>query len=491
MGPMKEMFASLWDTLAAFLPKVVMAIGLLLVFYLAALIVRAVVRRGLGLLKLDSKVAEGTGKPVEVQSLFAAVAFYVVLLLGVVAGLNVLELQLVSAPLQSMLDKTMAFLPNLVAGSVLILVAWIVATFLRNGAKKALSKTRLDERLSEEAGVKPISYSLSQVLYALTFLLFLPAILGAFRLDGLLAPVQGMMDDMLSMLPNVFAAVAIGVAGWFVARLVSHLVVNLVHASGAEKGLAKLKLPTTVSLGKVAGLVVYVSILVPAVVAALDALKIGAISQPATAMLGMLTTAIPNILAAGIILTVAWFVARFVSGALASLLQAIGFDRVPERVGLGAMVTEGTTASVAVGRIAAFFLMLFASVEAANRLAFHQFAEVVETFIRFGGQVFLGVTIILVGFWISNFAHAAIRRVGGAHSGLLANVARFAIVGVVLAMGLNAMEIADKVVNLAFGLTLGAIAVAFALMFGLGGREPAGRQVEFWFRKWRGESGDA
>jgi hypothetical protein len=47
--------------------------------------------------------------------------------------------------------------------------------------------------------------------------------------------------------------------------------------------------------------------------------------------------------------------------------------------------------------------------------------------------------------------------------------------GLVIAMGLKAMGIADSIVNLAFGLTLGAVAVAFALAFGLGGRQPAER----------------
>lgn len=47
--------------------------------------------------------------------------------------------------------------------------------------------------------------------------------------------------------------------------------------------------------------------------------------------------------------------------------------------------------------------------------------------------------------------------------------------GLVLAMGLKAMGIADSIVNLAFGLTLGSVAVAFALSFGLGGREAAAR----------------
>ena len=59
-------------------------------------------------------------------------------------------------------------------------------------------------------------------------------------------------------------------------------------------------------------------------------------------------------------------------------------------------------------------------------------------------------------------------------------MARFAILGIVLAMGLRAMGIADDIVNLAFGLTLGAIAVAVALAFGLGGRDAAGRLASRW-----------
>ena len=61
------------------------------------------------------------------------------------------------------------------------------------------------------------------------------------------------------------------------------------------------------------------------------------------------------------------------------------------------------------------------------------------------------------------------------------------ILGMVIAMGLRAMGVADDIVHLAFGLTLGAIAVAVALSFGLGGREAAGKQMEHWLGKLRGE----
>jgi hypothetical protein len=47
------------------------------------------------------------------------------------------------------------------------------------------------------------------------------------------------------------------------------------------------------------------------------------------------------------------------------------------------------------------------------------------------------------------------------------------------------MGIADDIVNLAFGFTFGSVAVAVALAFGLGGREAAGKQMEYWLSKLR------
>jgi hypothetical protein len=139
-----------------------------------------------------------------------------------------------------------------------------------------------------------------------------------------------------------------------------------------------------------------------------------------------------------------------------------------------------------VGKIVIFFAMVFASVEAANRLGFTQVSDLVATFIEFGGQVLLGAVIIAVGLWIGNLAHAAIRGFDTANAAFFAGLARYAILGLVLAMGLRAMGIADDIVNMAFTLTLGAVAVAIALSFGLGGREAAGKQMEHWLGRLRG-----
>jgi len=49
-------------------------------------------------------------------------------------------------------------------------------------------------------------------------------------------------------------------------------------------------------------------------------------------------------------------------------------------------------------------------------------------------------------------------------------------------MALREMGFAEEIVNLAFGLLLGAVAVAAALAFGIGGRDEAASQLKTWRR---------
>jgi hypothetical protein len=235
--------------------------------------------------------------------------------------------------------------------------------------------------------------------------------------------------------------------------------------------------------------VVYVFVFVPALIAALNALRIEAISAPATEMLSAFMAAIPNVFAAGLIVAVAWFVSGFIAHLSTNLLGGVGFDALPAKLGLARAFEGHITPSQLVGRIIVFFVMLFAAVEAANRLGFAQVSSLGSTLIAFGGQVLLGVVIIAVGFWLSNVAHEAVRRVSGPNAEVVAGITRVAILGLVVAMGLRAMGLADEIVTLAFALTLGSVAVAIALSFGLGGREAAGRQMEHWLSRLRSGGG--
>jgi hypothetical protein len=393
-----------------------------------------------------------------------------------------------SGPLQAVVSQVLDYLPRLGAGGALLLVAWVVAAVARRLLVRGLEASGLDERLSAEAGMKPISQSLGNVVYWLVILLVLPAVLGALQVQGILAPAQAMVGEILATLPNVLAATIIGLVGWGLAVIVRNLVTNLLAGAGADRVGENAGLGGTMPLSRLVGLVLYVLVLVPALIAALNALQIAAITAPATEMLNGVMQAIPNVFAAAVILVTAYLVSRLVANLVSEVLGGAGFDRLPAKIGISEALRGDTTPSELVGRVIVFFVMLFATVEAANRLGFVRMADLVSTFIQFGSAVLLGSVMIAVGFWLSTLAHEAIVRVYGDRSIAIANVARFAILGLVIAMGLRQMGLAEDIVNLAFGLTLGAVAVAVALSFGLGGREAAGRQMEHWLSRWRGEA---
>jgi len=479
------LYSQLGSSLGETLPSILGALGLLLIGWIAAVVIRAVIRGGLKRVKLNERIKQSTGNEMDIAGGLAKGAYYVILLIVLVAFFNALELEQPSSSLQRLVDQVLGFLPRMIAAGVLLGVAWILATVARAASTKALSATSLDERVASEAEMRPLSESLGNVLYGLVLLLFLPAILGALELEGLLDPVQSMLDQMLGILPNVFAAGVIGAVGWFVARLLRDLVTNLLGASGADRLGEQAGLRGTTTLSRLLGLVVYIFVLVPALIAALNALQIDVISDPATEMLGTFMAALPNVFAAAMILAVAWVISGFVATLTTSLLGGMGFDNLPAKLGMPALAESGPSPSALVGKGVVFFVMLFAVTEAAGRLGFAQVSEIVATLIAFGGQVLLGGVIIAVGVWIANLVHAGMQRVTNADSGGVAGLVRFAILGLVVAMGLRAMGLADDIVNLAFGLTLGAVAVAFALSFGLGGREAAGEHMHHWLSQLR------
>ena len=475
---------SLMAKLGESFPNIVGAIAILLVGWVLALVLRVAVRRGLRRLQLNRRLAGLTDSQLDAEKGFALGAFFVVLALALIAFLNTLDLAQVSGPLGAMVERVLTYLPNVLAAVLLGLVAWAVATLLRTVVGKGLAAARFQERLKLE-GAPRVDEMIGNVAYGLTLLLFLPGILSTLGLDGLLEPVGGVVDRILGMVPNLFAAVVIGGIGWLVARILRDVVTNLTAATGIDEGAAKLGFAGTSTVSRLVGLLVFIFVFVPALIAALEALKLETVSRPATEVLATLMGAIPYVFAAAVILFIAVFLADLAANLASSLLGGIGFDRLPEKLGLARTMPEGRTPSVLAGMIIKFAILLLSVVEAAEVLGFAQVSAHLDTLVGVGGQVLLGLTIMAIGWWAAGLAHSAVARLEGARA--WAGLLRFAVLGLTFAMGLRAMGIAEDIVTLAFSLTIGAVAVAVALSFGLGGREAAGRQMDAWLAQLRGE----
>ena len=479
---------SFWNTLQNSLGQSLMqwlgALTVVVAAWLLAVIARAATHVALSKIKLNDRMQDALGTPMNWQGLIAGALFWLVILLGLGAALNTVELNFDSGPLSGITNQLLEFTPRLLAAAALGVVAWLAASIVRGAVNKAMSAGKLDDKLPTSAHMPPIGERLGQMLFWLVILLFVPAVLQALDMRALLDPVNAMLTQALSFVPNIVAAVVVGGVGWLVAKVLQQLVMQLLSSMGSDDWASQAGLSSSLKLSHLAGIVVFLAVFIPSLIAALDALRIESISGPATNMLNMVVAIVPSLVAAALILLVTWVVARFVAGLICSLLAALGIDGWPEQVGLG-QVFKRTPITAVAGRLFVFFAMLFAAVEAARLLGFEQFGALVTTFIQFGANVLLGSVILMVGFWLSNLAFNAIDQAAGSKSSGLARIARLAILGLVLAMGLRAMGIADDIVNLAFALVLGALAVAFAVAFGLGGREAAGELAKQWLADYR------
>ncbi|MBF2078142.1 MAG: mechanosensitive ion channel [Synechococcales cyanobacterium T60_A2020_003] len=509
--------------LGSFLPSLVGGILILIAGWIVAAIVATVVKNLLLRIDADNRLAEyvlgssaAESKP-PIEKWISAIVFWIIMIFAIVAFLNALRLEVVSEPLNEFLQQIFSYLPRLGSAAVLILVAWILATVVKIVVTRGLDRFGLDEKLSAapegETTESPflLSETLGNVLYWFVFLFFLPLILDVLQLQGPLQPVQTLLNDFLAILPRIVSALAIAVAGWFVARVVRGIVTNLLAAAGADQlgtrvGIARSQ--GSLSLSNLTGTVVYVLILIPTAIAALQALGISSITVPAVAMLNDMMAVLPRIFTAAVLLLVFYVIGRFLADLVTDILTGVGFNNVFQWLGLPVQTTttppstlespsagEPTvlqpsprrTPSEVVGILVLVGIMLFASVAAAEVLRFNQLTDIVNGILAVSAQVLVGVVIFGVGLYLANLAFSLIAGSGGRQAQILAQAARIAIIIFVGAMALQQMGIATNIVSLAFGLLLGAVAVAIAIAFGLGGRDVAAEQLREWLSSFKGD----
>ena len=450
------------------------AIVILLVGWIIALIVAAGVKKLLQKLNTNHRLSSATGHKPNIENLLSKLVFWFVIILAVVGALNVLNISGVSDPFSNMVSRVLAFIPNLLAAVAVGFIGWILAGLVKAGLTNVLARTEMDEKLSNEVGVGSLSSNIGEIFYWLVLLLFLPIVLSILGLTGLLIPVQNMVNEAVAYLPNLLIAGVIIFVGYILAKIVRGIVEGLSNSLGLQTQAEKIGLFKNSNVSKFLGSFVFAIIIITALIVAFEALGIEAISQPATAMLNQIMYAIPQIIAAGLILIVAYVVSRFVGRLVAELVSGAGVDEIPMKLDVQRFLGQ-TRVSDIIGCLIVFFTMLFAVSEAADRLGLEQISVLIAMFIQFGASILLGAVILVVGFWLANVVANVIQRGEYNSSRWLGNLVRILIMGLVIAMGLRAMGIADSIVNLAFGLTLGSVAVAFALAFGLGGRQPAER----------------
>jgi hypothetical protein len=193
-------------------------------------------------------------------------------------------------------------------------------------------------------------------------------------------------------------------------------------------------------------------------------------------MLNQILGAIPRIIAAALWLGIAFIAARFLKSIIEAVLPPTGFDDAVRSTGV---LPPNAVPSRIVANIAMIVVILAASIEAARQLGGDEIAIFLAQITALGGKVIFGTLIIVAGIFLARIVSNLVGS-GTGEGGFAQALVRYAIIALFTAIGLTFMGLADQIVMMAFGLILGAAAIATALAFGLGGRDAAARILERW-----------
>jgi Conserved TM helix len=207
--------------------------------------------------------------------------------------------------------------------------------------------------------------------------------------------------------------------------------------------------------------------------------------HPLSVLAEQILVVLPNVLAMSIIFVAGLLVAWTASQTLERLLRVVGLDRLSDRLGVTSALLRGgvkTDPSRLVGQAAYWIVMIFATVAALGALNLQPINDVAKSFLAYVPHLVTAALILIAGWLLSNFVSQAV-LIAAVNAGLpparlVATCSRWGIQLLAVAMALEQLGIAQNIVVVGFGITLGGIVLAGAIAFGLGAKDLAKDYIE-------------
>lgn len=281
MGNFNGQFEGVMGPFAAVLgpyaPKVLGALVMVLVAWLAGRLVRAAVERLGQRARLDERL-QSPGFSI----LLANVGVGLVWLFTLPGLLETLQLKGLLDPVNVMMSRIMGFLPNLVGAIVVFGIGFLVARIVRQivtGMLRAAGSERLAEKigLSGSLGEQGLAGLAGSMVFAFILLPVLAAALEPLGLDAVTRPVSNLLDTVIALIPKVTAALIIVAVAALIGRAVAGIVTGLLGGMGFNRlsrhlGIGEVQRAGGRTPAEIAGSVVMFAIVMVAVMQACEVL---------------------------------------------------------------------------------------------------------------------------------------------------------------------------------------------------------------------------
>lgn len=469
----------------------VIALIVLLIGWLIAKAIANAVEKGLGKTNLDEKLFNKfrtKDKPINSNKIIGKVVYYILLLIVFVLFFNLLNLDMIANPLSDLLATFFSFIPAVLKAALILLLAWFIATAVQWLVVQGTKKVNLQHLFFKmkvaktEEEINELMVRLGKVAFYLILLLFIPGVLEALSIAGLAQPFSSIVATILAFIPKFLAAALIFGIGWFVAKIIKNILVNLLEAAGSEALMKRLKLEKVFEgkgFATFVGNLVFIIIMIPITIATLGKLELAGIVQPAINMLNEIMNMIPHVLIAVALVLVGVWLGKVIGGFVHTHLQRMGFDRLSKKVNIGSVeATSKLMPSALVGYIVQVLIVFFLTVQALYVIKLDFLVGIASAITAYLPFVLAAVLILGVALIVANIVEKIlISLLDGPATKVLAGFAKYAIIVLAVFMALTQLGIAKTIVSSAFIITLSGLALAFGLAFGLGGKDFASKNL--------------
>lgn len=194
---------------------------------------------------------------------------------------------------------------------------------------------------------------------------------------------------------------------------------------------------------------------------------------------------LPSILGAVVILIFGWIIAKLVKAASIRLMKLVRLNVVTEKASIDKFLADGGVQKNPIEIIGGMFywlILLVVFVAAFNTLGLSVASELMNQIVLYIPNIIVSVFVLIFGLFLANFVSQIVvtyaKNIGIEHAGFVGTFVRYAIIIFVISMSLAQLNIGKEIVTSAFLLIFGAVCLALALAFGLGGREWAAKFIE-------------
>lgn len=472
----------------SWLPDLLIGLLILLVGFIVAKIIEGAVYKLIRKSRLNERLGTTESKW-NIEKILSKVVFWGIMLLALIMFLNVMNMSLIATPFVSIYSGFAGAILGILKAAVILFIAWILALVVKKFILMAGNKLKLNKYFvkagvsAEEANKSKWIENAANIAFYLILLLFMPAVLHALGLSGVSGPFEGLLQGFLNFIPKLVGAALIFAVGLIVAKIIRVILTKFLESIGTDRFADKLQLSSFLkgtSLSKLVGTIVFILIMIPVTISSLEALDLRGISEPAIGMLHDIVGMLPKIVIAVVLVLVGVLLANWIKGVVVSLLENLGVNSLFGKMGVRSIRPSMPSLAEILGTIVQVVVILLFVVEALQVVNLHFMVTLATGIFAYLPMVLAAVAILAVGFWLANLAERFVGSVMTKPSGaphVLRYVAKYAILAFAFFMALSQLGIAPAIINAAFILILGGVALAFGLAFGLGGRDHASRYL--------------